>query len=197
MGKNIEQRVTELEKMVKKLADEKGVKFRKKLGAGDAFEAIGLTWTILKITEKGYMCLADRLEESKRFGSNNDWNNSSIREYLNGEFYEKLVEEVGEENIILFERDILSLDGQTEYGTCEDYVSLISFDEYRENRALIPNAGYWWWTLTPDSTECNGDGSFIRVVSPSGYVDCDDYDGNGGVRPFCIFSSSLFESKEE
>lgn len=197
MGKNIEQRVTELEKMVKKLADEKGVKFRKKLGEGDTFEAIGLTWTILKITEKGYMCLADRLEESKKFGSNNDWKNSSIREYLNGEFYEKLVEEVGEENIILLERNLLSLDGQTEYGTCEDYVSLISFDEYRENRSLIPNAGYWWWTLTPDSTECNGDSSCIRVVSPSGNVSRDCYDDCRGVRPFCIFSSSLFESEEE
>ena len=197
MGKNIEQRVTELEKMVKKLADEKGVKFRKKLEAGDTFEAVGLTWTILKITEKGYMCLADRLEESKKFGSNNDWKKSSIREYLNGEFYEKLAEEVGEENIILFERDLLSLDGQAEYGTCEDYVSLISFDEYRENRSLIPNAGYWWWTLTPDSTECNGDSSLIRIVSPSGNVFNRDYYDDCGVRPFCIFSSSLFESEEE
>lgn len=187
MGKNIEQRVTELEKMVKKLADEKGVLFRKKLGAGDTFEAVGLTWTILKITEKGYMCLADRLEESKKFGSNNDWKKSSIREYLNGEFYEKLAEEVGEENIILFERDLLSLDGQAEYGTCEDYVSLISFDEYRENRSLIPNAGYWWWTLTPDSTECNGDSSYIRVVSPSGNINNNNYNNNNGVRPFCIF----------
>ena len=197
MGKNIEQRVTELEKMVKKLADEKGVKFRKKLEAGDTFEAMGLTWTILKITEKGYMCLADCLEESKRFGSDNDWKNSNIRAYLNVEFYEKLAEEVGGENIILFERDLLSMDGQAEYGTCEDYVSLISFDEYRENRSLIPNAGYWWWTLTPDSTECNGDSSYIRVVSPSGLIGCNCYyDGFGG-RPFCIFSSSLFESEEE
>lgn len=197
MEKNIEKRVTELEKMVKKLADEKGVKFRKKFEAGDTFEVMGLTWTILRITEKGYMCLADRLEESKRFGSNNDWKNSSIREYLNGEFYEKLAEEVGEENIIRFDRKLLSLDGQTEYGTCEEYVSLISLDEYRESRALIPNAGYWWWTLTPDSTECNGDSSLIRVVSPSGCIYNRDCNYVYGVRPFCIFSSSLFESEEE
>lgn len=88
------------------------------------------------------------------------------------------------------------MDGQKEYGKCEDKVSIISLDEYRKYRELIPNAEYWWWTLTPDSTKCNGDTSWIRIVSPSGRIDRNGYDSCRGVRPLCIFSSSLFESKD-
>ena len=196
MAKNLEQRVAELEKKVKELSKKDTVKISKKLGAGDTFELAGLKWTILDITEKGYMCLAEKLEDTMRFGSNNDWKESRIRKYLNEEFLERLTTEVGADNIIEFERDLLSMDGQTEYGLCADKVSLLNVDEYRKYRKHIPNADYWWWLITPDSTECNGDKTWVRVVSPSGYFyDCDYYDGRG-VRPVCIFSSSIFESEE-
>lgn len=168
----------------------------KKLNIGDVFELMGLKWTILDITEKGYMCLADRLEDSMQFGSSNDWKESDIRKYLNGQFAEKLTAEVDTENIIPFERDLLSLDGQTEYGSCIDMVSLLNVDEYRKYRKHIPNAGYWWWLLTADSTKCNDDEIWIRVVSPRGSFSFVNYDGNCGVRPVCIFSSSIFESEE-
>lgn len=162
---------------------------------GNTFELAGLKWTVLEVTEKGYMCLAERLEDDMRFGSNNDWKESSIRKYLNSEFLEKLVKEVSAENIIEFERDLLSLDGQTEYGACIDKVSLLNVDEYRKYRKYIPNAGYWWWLFTPDSTPCNNDSEWITVVSPSGFISFDYFIYNG-VRPVCIFSSSIFESEE-
>ena len=164
--------------------------------AGNTFELAGLKWTVLEVTEKGYMCLAERLEDNMRFGSNNDWKESSIRKYLNSEFLEKLVKEVSAENIIEFERDLLSLDGQTEYGSCMDKVSLLTFDEYRKNRKYIPNTAYWWWLLTPDSTPCNNDSEWMTVVSPSGFIDYYFFDDFDGVRPVCIFSSAIFESEE-
>ena len=198
MGMSLEERVLELKKKVKELAGNKIKKIAKGLGVGDVFELAGLTWKILDITEKGYMCFADKLEERMIFDSAcNNWQSSDLRNYLNTEFCKKLVEEIGADNIIPFERDLLSLDGQTEYGTCEDKVSLLTVDEYRKYRSLIPNTNdYWWWTITPDSTNCNDDSDFVRVVSSSGDIrgsDCYDY---GGVRPFCIFSSSIFESEE-
>lgn len=168
----------------------------KKLNIGDVFEMLGLKWTILDVTEKGYMCLADRLENRMRFGSNNNWKESSIRKYLNGEFSEKIATEIGAENIIEFERDLLSMDGQTEYGSCTDKVSLLNVDEYRKYRGNIPNADYWWWLITPDSTPCNDDEEWIRVVAPSGFIGRSSYYYIRGVRPFCIFSSSIFESEE-
>lgn len=196
MAKNLEQRVAELEKKVRELSGKKTLALSKKFSVGDEFELLGLKWKILSIAENGYKCLAEKLEENMQFGSNNDWKGSHIRKYLNGEFLEKLSAEVGEENIIPFERNLLSLDGQTEYGVCEDKVSLLTFDEYRENRALIPNANYWWWLITPDSTACNGDETWVRVVSPSGYFDFNYFNYDSGVRPVCIFSSSIFESEE-
>ena len=168
------------------------------LQVGDTFGLAGLTWKILEITEKGYACLADRLEKSMQFDSScNNWQSSDLRNYLNTKFYNQLADAVGEENIIPFERDLLSMDGQTEYGACEDKVSLLTVDEYRKHRALIPNTDdYWWWTITPWSTPCNDYHTTIAVVSPSGFISYYCCNSNFGVRPFCIFSSAIFESEE-
>lgn len=171
----------------------------KNLKKGDTFVIAGLVWKIIDVTEKGYMCLAEKLEDRMMFDRNsNNWKTSSLRKYLNEELFKKIADEIGEENIIPFERNLLSLDGQSEYGTCEDKVSLLTFDEYRQNRAMIPNTNdYWWWLITSDSTPCNDDDCCVRVVSPSGYVHGSGNCRDGyGVRPFCIFSSSIFESEE-
>lgn len=199
MDRTLEQRVGELELIVKKLMKKSGRVVPEGLQLGDTFELAGLNWKILEITDKGYACLADKLEERMQFDSScNDWKTSSLRDYLNTEFYKQLADVVGKENIIPFERDLLSMDGQTEYGTCEDKVSLLTMDEYRKYRTFIPNANYWWWTITPDSTKCNEDTTCVRVVSPSGIISYDSYCFNDfGVRPFCIFSSAIFESEEE
>lgn len=198
MSKNLEKRIEELEKKVNALVGEKVVKISKKLGVGDTFSMAGLTWKILDITEDGYRCLADPLDNNMKFDNDsNDWKNSALREYLNGKFYDKLVDAIGADNIIPFERNLLSLDGQTEYGTCEDKVSLLNVDEYRQYRSLIPNTDDdWWWLISPFSTPCNGYERSVAVVSPSGYIV--DYGcGNcNGVRPLCIFSSAIFESEE-
>lgn len=195
MEKSIEKRVEELERIVKKLQSEKNTLLRKGLKVGNSFELAGLKWKILDNTEQGYKCIAEKLQENMQFGSNNDWKVSSIREYLNGEFYEKLVKEIGEDNIISFERNLLSLDGQKEYGTCEDNVSIISMDEYRQYRELLPNEAYYWWTLTADTTKCNGNETWIAVVCPSGFIHYDFCSVSDGVRPVCIFSSAIFESE--
>ena len=137
-----------------------------------------------------------------RFDSGcNNWQASNLRNFLNDEFYDELVAAVGTENIIPFDRNLLSMDGQIEYGVCEDKVSLLTMDEYRKYRALIPNTGdYWWWLITPNSTKCNNDERWVAVVSPRGIVDClscdaYNYYNHISVRPFCIFSSKIFAKK--
>ena len=199
MGKSLEQRVAELEKQIKKITREKAIFINKSFGMGDTFELAGLKWKILDITDKGYMCLADKFEESMEFDSDsNDWRKCGLREYLNSDFLEELSEAIGEDNIIPFHRDLFSLDGQTEYGTCEDKVSLLTVDEYRQYRKLIPNTDdYWWWLITPWSTPCNDYKKSVSVVSSSGRVDDGSCSISGGVRPFCILSSTIFESEEK
>lgn len=95
---------------------------------------------------------------------------------------------------IEFDRDLLSMDGQTEYGHCKDKISILTVDEYRKYRKLLPNMPKWWWLITPWSTPVNDYNSTLAVVSPSGFVLNYDYDFSLGVRPVCICSSSIFES---
>lgn len=166
---------------------------------GKTIEVAGIKWLVLDKLEKGYLVISDEFYgKSREFDADcNNWDSSDLRQELNTELRRKIEEAVGEGGLLKFTRDLLSMDGQTEYGSCEDYVSLISVDEYRKYRKLLPNTGEWWWTLTPDSTKCNDDTSYIRVVSPSGRIigiNCGD---SNWVRPVCIFSSSIFESYEE
>lgn len=166
---------------------------------GKTIEVAGIKWLVLDKLEKGYMVISeDFYGKSRKFDADcNNWDSSDMRQELNTELRRKIEEAVGEGGLLKFTRDLLSMDGQTEYGSCEDYVSLISVDEYRKYRKLLPNTGEWWWTLTPDSTECNDDTRWIAVVSPSGVIrDC-NCSRCFGVRPVCIFSSSIFESCEE
>lgn len=193
----LEERIKKLEHEVAVLKAEK-LKL-KGLRIGDHFNLAGLRWRILDITSKGYHCLAEIMEGNKVFDDDsNDWAYSSLRKWLNNDFLNKLEEEIGEKNVVEFERDLFSLDGQTEYGKCWDKVSLLNVDEYRKYRPLIPNADKWWWLITPWSTKCNDIRKSTAVVSPSGLINFFNYfcNCNFGVRPFCIFSSTIFESEE-
>lgn len=193
---DLEKRVEMLEKRIDKLESVKMKERLTGLKVGDYFEVAGTKWRILDIKPCGYVCLSDALDERKIFDSEtNNWKSSSLREYLNNDFYKKIVDEIGKENIRLFGRDLLSLDGQDEYGDCTDYVSLLSVDEYRQYRKLIPNNEQWWWLLTPWSTPCNGYETQVSVISPSGLIFYNFCNSFNGVRPLCIFSSNLFESE--
>lgn len=196
--KILQEQINELKNEVAILKAEKSVsKIHNGLKIGDTFKIAGLGWKIIDITDKGYSCLCEILEEEMKFDdSSNDWKSSGLRKYLNGEFLKKISDEVGDENIVKFERDLLSLDGQTEYEKCEDHVSLLTVDEYRKYRRLIPNDEKWWWLITPWSTPCNDYEYPVTVVASSGYFRNWRYYYDCGVRPFCIFSSSIFESEE-
>lgn len=161
---------------------------------GKTIEVAGMKWLVLDKLEKGYLVISDEFYgKSREFDTDcNNWDSSDLRQELNTELRRKIEEAVGEGGLLKFTRDLLSMDGQTKYGSCEDYVSIISVDEYRKYRKLLPNTGEWWWTLTPDSTKYNDDTSYIRVVSPSGGFNINYYDCSRGVRPVCIFSSSIF-----
>lgn len=193
--KSLEKRVKNLEEKVRQFEKRNSVKINKNIGIGDTFELAGFTWMILDINEKGYYCLASGIKDMKFDEDSNDWKSSSLRKYLNGEYLEKICDSVGSENIISFKRDLVSLDGRNDYGTCDDKVSLLTFDEYRKYREVVELNGYWW-LLTPWGVKRAGYESSISVVCPSGYFDCYNCDNVNGVRPFCIFDSSIFESGE-
>ena len=58
------------------------------LTIGDTFELADLTWKIIDISDNGYKCLADRLADDMKFDKkSNDWRTSSLRKYLNEDFF--------------------------------------------------------------------------------------------------------------
>lgn len=194
----LQQQFNDLKKRVNILEGNSKRKIDVEPKAGNQFELAGLKWEIIDVSDLGYMCLAEKLEKSMTFDSNcNDWRTSGLRQYLNNDFLRKLEKEIGEENIIEFERDLLSVDGQKEYGKCKDKVSMLTLDEYRKYRSLIPNEEYYWWLLTPWSTPCNEYYKWTAVVLPSGGIGLSICYNSCGARPVCIFSPSIFESKEK
>lgn len=191
--KALQQQLNDLKKRVNILEGNSKRKIGIEPKAGNQFELAGINWKIIGVSDFGCMCLAEKLEKSMTFDLNcNDWRTSELRQYLNNDFLRKLEKEIGEENIIEFERDLLSVDGQREYEKCKDKVSMLTLDEYRKYRSLIPNEGYCWWLLTPWSTPCNEYYMWTTIVLSSGYVDIYGCYGRCGVRPVCIFSPSIF-----
>lgn len=196
MKKNLKYFENELNRINKEFAEYKK-QHMEKPKIGKTVEIAGMEWMILDKTEEGYFAIINRFnEEPREFDSDsNNWISSSLRNELNTSFLKKITEELGEDAVVEFDRDLLSLDGQTEYGHCKDRISLLTVDEYRKYRKLLPNMQKWWWLITPWSTPVNDYKSALTVVSPSGYFSLNDYDDCGGVRPVCIFSSSIFESE--
>ena len=195
MKKNLKYFENELSRLNKEFADYK----KKHIGTpeiGKVIELAGMEWMILNKTEDGYFAILNGFDgKSKAFDSDsNNWIESKLRHELNTTFRKKITEELGEDAVVEFDRDLLSLDGQTEYGHCKDRISLLTVDEYRKYRKFLPNMDKWWWLLTPWSTPANGYSTTSTVVSPSGDFDYDYCVGVFGVRPVCIFSSSIFES---
>lgn len=198
MKKNLKYFENELNRINKEF-DEYKKQHMEKPEIGKTIEIAGMEWMILKKTEKGYFAVLNGFDGKERtFDSDsNNWIESDLRKELNDSFLKKITEELGEDAVVEFDRDLLSLDGQTEYGHCEDKISLLTVDEYRKYRKLLPNTNGWWWLITPWSTPANGYISTLTVVSPSGDFCKGVCNGSNGVRPVCIFSSSIFESKND
>ena len=165
---------------------------------GKVVEISGMEWMILDKLPDGYFAILNSFYGKTRMfdSDSSNWKESSLREELNTSFLEKINTPFDGNAVVEFDRNLLALDGQTEYGTCRDKISLLTVDEYRKYRSLIPNEKKWWWLITPWSTPCNDYEYSVTVVASSGFIYGRYCDGNYGVRPFCIFSSSIFESEE-
>lgn len=195
MKKNLKYFENELSRLNKEFAEFK----KNHIGVpeiGKVIEIAGMEWLILDKTEKGYFAILNGFDgEPREFDlDSNNWTESKLRHELNTSFRKKITEELGEDAVVEFDRDLFSLDGQTEYGHCKDKISLLTVDEYRKYRKLLPNMDKWWWLLTPWSTPVNDFSTTVTVVSPSGRISGGNCSNVNGVRPICIFSSSIFES---
>lgn len=141
------------------------------------------------------------MAENVTFDTNTrNYENSSLKKYIENNIQPIIEAEVGEENIVTSVVDLISVDMQNEFSDkCECAVRPLTFDEARKYNNLLVNNDLddWWWTCTPWSTSSRGYSRSIAVVSPSGYFDYNFCSISNDVRPFCILKSNIFVSKGE
>ena len=168
---------------------------------GTAFDYAGQTWIKLEETDGRALCLSKDIIEKRAFdeGNRNSFAVSSSKEYLNGPYLDNLLEDVNGPNAFLTtELDLTTDDGLKDYGTCTVTIFLLTVDQYRRNRDVIPNADDWWWLSTAFSTESNGYESLARCVNSDGALDWGGACSGGlGLRPACYLDSDLLISVED
>lgn len=172
----------------------------RELAAGTVFTYAGHRWIKIEGEEGEALALTENIIEDRAFDEEdrNNWKTSDLREYLNNDFYELLLENgASEKDFLLVETDLTADDGLKDYGTSKDLVSLLTADLYRKNRHLLKPINNWWWLATPYS--CLASYSYyVRCVHTSGTLNSNyAYNGGIGVRPLCNLSSEILVTVDE
>lgn len=138
---------------------------------------------------------ADLLDKKMVFGNNNNWRESSWREYLNGDYLVALERKFGFENIVEHRVDLTSMDGFDDYGYTMDKVAIRTFDEYRGTSKGVGLVNEGEFLATPNQTPSRKNTTCVQFVRGVG---CVGYDvcvwRSRSVRPFFFLKSSVFVS---
>lgn len=171
----------------------------KKADRGAVFRYAGWEWVVLEHDPSGRtLCLTKGIVESRAFDDDNcnNFATASSNKYLNGAFLDNLIESAPSPHAFrTTELDLTADDGLKDYGTCTVTIFLLTVDQYRRNRDIIPNADDWWWLSTAYSTAANGYEHSARYVYSDGTLDWDlACRGRYGLRPACYLDSELLIS---
>lgn len=175
----------------------------KTLKRGQTFYGAGIQWLVLGHTNSSQglpivtHIVSTGIVERRAFDekNRNDLGVSTLLAYLNGEFLERLEDAFGEGAVAEQFIDLTSNDGLKDYGNVKAKVGLLTEEEYRQHRDILPPLGDegWWWLATPYSTERAGYPSLVRLVNSDGtLIDVlNAYYGDGGVRPALYLKSDI------
>lgn len=176
----------------------------KTLKRGQTFYGAGIQWLVLGHTNSSQglpivtHIVSTGIIERRAFDekNRNDLGVSTLLAYLNGEFLERLEDAFGEGAVAEQFIDLTSNDGLKDYGNVKAKVGLLTEEEYRHHRDILPPLGDegWWWLATPYSTERAGYPSLVRYVYSDGTLygyDGRAYGGYGGVRPALYLKSDI------
>lgn len=153
-----------------------------KLVIGEHFTYKGIEWICLDIIDGNYLAITAKLWQKLPFdaGNHNNWKESSLRRELNYEFLDKL----NKKHLVKQTSDLIAYNGDKAYGTSEDYVTILSCDQYRKYHDIVTLFAEWMWTLTPCGTS-----HAVRNVGPDGYIYSNYAYNSFGVAPVVLFSA--------
>ena len=157
-----------------------------KLNIGEHFIYNGIEFICLDIIDGNYLAMTAKPWAEIPFDTNNhnDWRKSSLRRVLNTDFLELL----DKKHLVMQTSDLIADNGDKAYGTSEDYVTILSCDQYRKYRDIVPLFEEWMWTLTPWSCDTSSS-TYVRFVYTTGIVNNYIAHYSYGVAPACLFSS--------
>jgi hypothetical protein len=152
----------------------------------DVFDDKVLAITMQVITHMAF-------SDSSNDGSN-DWTKSKIRTWLNNEFIKRF----NEDDLIIQTSDLTANNGEKKFGTCEDYITLITCEQYRKYKDVMPIYDDWMWTITPEKCNDENANRVCYVNSRDTSEDMSDSDITsfcGGLAPICLFNLDQLKSR--
>ena len=163
----------------------------------ETFKVADIEWIKFYEADGWVAVVAKDTVFTSEFGNDNNFANSKALKKLKKEVLTKLEKAIGADNIKEFETDLVALDGVKTHGKVTSKISLPTLDFYRQYVDIFDKykLDKWWWLATPWSALPHYDSSCVLCVAPGGYVVNYYYDYDCGVRPFCIFKSSIFVSR--
>lgn len=174
---------------------------------GGIFRALGKEFVKLDADEHGCLVLAKDIWTKMPFREGddpecpNDLRRSEIMSYLGNRLAEFTEKGTPLDIFIPFKIDLQDTTGQTEYGTVEYRIGLLTLRQYGKYWRLIPKADVPWWLATPYGTPNSSPltynsyiGWYVGSDGSGDYWYCDDA---YGVRPVLCFSSALLVSVED
>lgn len=88
--------------------------------------------------------------------------------------------------------DLVADNGDRTYGTVQDFVFILTCDEFRKYRDCIPHYDSWIWTATPwncgNKDSDIGSSSVVRTVNMDGLLFNDGANHDGAVAPACVLN---------
>lgn len=174
---------------------------------GGIFRALGKEFVKLDADEHGCLVLAKDIWTKMPFREGddpecpNDLRRSEIMSYLGNRLAEFTEKGTPLDIFIPFKIDLQDTTGQTEYGTVEYRIGLLTLRQYGKYWRLIPKADVPWWLATPYGTPNSSPLAYssiyvwsVRSDGSGDYWSCSD---TYGVRPVLCFSSALLVSVED
>ena len=163
---------------------------------GGIFRALGKEFVKLDADEHGCLVLAKDIWTKMPFREGddpecpNDLRRSEIMSYLGNRLAEFTEKGTPLDIFIPFKIDLQDTTGQTEYGTVEYRIGLLT---------LRQDGKYWRATPygTPNSSPLTYDNSYVWLVGTGGSYSLNWYNSSYGVRPVLCFSSALLVSVED
>ena len=174
---------------------------------GGIFRALGKEFVKLDADEHGCLVLAKDIWTKMPFREGddpecpNDLRRSEIMSYLGNRLAEFTEKGTPLDIFIPFKIDLQDTTGQTEYGTVEYRIGLLTLRGYGKYWRLIPKVDAPWWLATPYGTpNCSPrtlDVNGVWDVGTDGSYLSNWYNYSYGVRPVLCFSSALLVSVED